>query len=482
MKANWFLKMIFQEEEIQRPQVVSVSKNTPSKIRAARSLQNELTQSFQSRESLFLKQGKILANYEDDFEGQCTVQRYYPTYQDLSDQELRAYFSWRTKLRRGNMEKTSLAFAFLYIYELINQIGVADPEEGYQKLKAFESEYGQLDGKILPYLKTWIPNYAVYYGLNPSLLLDDPQVVFNRSITILEQIHRQEPDKIMEAVKLLAPNWLERSRFYKAHPEDMDSIIVQVLRRVSAHYTARCKKTMVDQYFGPYGQYYIRLFESAVFCDPLKRKDYEYTVDEQCAYICKNGGWYVQKRPGPPQSRQKFEDLLKAIDSIMRQEYGYRYPVKSKVKTKWIVQTIEEETRTLLAAKKAAESNKVSIDFSQLKKIRKDAAVTQEKLIVEEETDQPDEAASQTVTAPPLPEEDPSVPSDLPLNQEEYRLLQCLLYGGSTGWVQAEGYLLSVLADGINEKLYDVFQDSVLDDSPRLIEDYIDDLKEMITP
>ena len=41
---------------------------------------------------------------------------------------------------------------------------------------------------------------------------------------------------------------------------------------------------------------------------------------------------------------------------------------------------------------------------------------------------------------------------------------------------------MSVLVDGINEKLYDTFLDSVLDDTPALIEDYINDLKEMIHP
>ena len=48
--------------------------------------------------------------------------------------------------------------------------------------------------------------------------------------------------------------------------------------------------------------------------------------------------------------------------------------------------------------------------------------------------------------------------------------------------MQAEGWLLSVLVDGINEKLFDTFQDSVLDDTPQLVEDYIDELKEMVRP
>ena len=78
--------------------------------------------------------------------------------------------------------------------------------------------------------------------------------------------------------------------------------------------------------------------------------------------------------------------------------------------------------------------------------------------------------------------QEPPVQEGSPLDGAEYRLLQCLLYGGDIGWVQAEGRMLSVLADSINEKLYDTFQDSVLDDTPQLVEDYIDDLKEMVRP
>ncbi len=472
--AEWFRETVFREEAVLRTPTACVSKEVPSKLREARSLQNEAYQNFQSRDSLFMKQGKLLANYEDDFEYNCSnIHRYYPTYQDFSNQELRAYFSWRTKLRRGNIQKTSLSFAFLYIYELINQIGVTDPLDGYQKLKLFQNEYGQIDGRILPYLKTWMTDYAAYYAVDSSLLHDDPQVIMNQSITILEQIHKQDSDRIMGAVKQLSPKWLDRSRFYKTHQEDMDTVIVRVLRRVSSHCAARCKKTMVEQYFGSQVRYYIQIFESAVFCDPLKRKNYEYAIDEQCTYVCKKGIWSVRKRSDTPKSRQKFEDLLKTIDSIMRLEYGDKHPVKSKVTAKWLIRTIQEETRTLLAEKKAAEDSKISIDFAQLTKIRQDAAVTQEKLTVEEETDQPEQAQSYTA---------PSVPSDMPLNKEEYRFLHCLLYGSEIRWVQTEGYLLSVLVDSINEKLYDIFQDSVLDDTPLLVEDYIDDLKEMILP
>ena len=43
----------------------------------------------QSRESIFVKQGKLLANYEDDYVYDRPVLRYFPTYQSLTDPELR---------------------------------------------------------------------------------------------------------------------------------------------------------------------------------------------------------------------------------------------------------------------------------------------------------------------------------------------------------------------------------------------------------
>ena len=186
----------------------------------------------------------------------------------------------------------------------------------------------------------------------------------------------------------------------------------------------------------------------------------------------------MQKYACPEHPSTKLTELIKTIDSVMRECYAYRYPVKRMLDTKWILKLIEEETRGFLAEKRAAQDKKISIDDSQLAKIRRDAAVTQDKLIVEEEA-----VEAQTEPAP-----ERAVPecetTQTPLSKEEYRLLQCLLYGRDYDWVQSSGLMLSVLVDSINEKLFDEFADSVLtlDSRPELIEDYIQDLKEMVRP
>ena len=134
------------------------------------------------------------------------------------------------------------------------------------------------------------------------------------------------------------------------------------------------------------------------------------------------------------------------------------------------------------------------MDFSQLDRIRADAAVTEERLIVDED-DALLPAAGEDIS-PPMPEQSPPPPApqnaaaapytnpqqDTPsadhgLTGAEKRLLCALLTGGALDWVRAEGQILSVLVDGINEKLYEAFSDTVIEgEPPAVVEDYREEL------
>ena len=109
--AEWFYSLIFKDEKIPERTFEKVERDNlkkeeqkkadrlPSLLRAARSLEKSNFESWQTREKTFIKQGKLLADYEDDYIYELPVQHYFPTYQSLSVPELRAYFSWRTKIR-----------------------------------------------------------------------------------------------------------------------------------------------------------------------------------------------------------------------------------------------------------------------------------------------------------------------------------------------------------------------------------------------
>ena len=284
---------------------------------------------------------------------------------------------------------------------------------------------------------------------------------------------------IAKAAIALAPNWMERSKLYKARQADVTRVLARTLRRVSDHYDRRCQKSMVEQYFGRRSSIGVRPFESAVFHFNDKHRQSTYQADPVRTYECHHGMWSVQRYLFSESVSSKFGELLRSVDAVMREMLDFGHPIQRPLDTKWILKIIREETQALLDDQKAAEAAKITIDRSQLDKIRRDAAITRDSLLVEEEIEE--EPTTSPVPAAAVPE---VAANDTCMTDPQYRLLQCLLYGGELSWVKAEGHIFSVLTDGINEALYDTFLDTVLtsDEPPQLLEDYIEELKEMIHP
>ena len=81
-----------------------------------------------------------------------------------------------------------------------------------------------------------------------------------------------------------------------------------------------------------------------------------------------------------------------------------------------------------------------------------------------------------------LPVSSPDNPLSL-LSETERAFLQCLLSGRPYQDMLREKHVMaSVAADSINEKLYEHFADTIIDSGeggPCLIEDYIDELREL---
>ena len=167
----------------------------------------------------------------------------------------------------------------------------------------------------------------------------------------------------------------------------------------------------------------------------------------------------------------------------------------------------EEREERAAAAAKAAEAaareaarkavlDSVKIDMSRLGEIRRDAAETRDSLIVEEENAfaEPGTAPGATAEAE-KPERTQAAPAvqpaaaspasaDTPFDPDEYFFLHALLYGEEWRSRLKERHIqLSMLADSINEKMMDLIGDTVIEfagDTPEIIEDYTEDLREMI--
>ncbi len=460
------------------PRKKTPEEKLPAPLKAARSLEKGAARMYQNRRSLFLNQAKLLEFYKDDYEGEYISHCYYPTYDLLSNQELRSYFAWRTKVRNGDIQPSCSSFAYLYLYELINGIGTGTPVEGLHKMDDFAAAYKEYESSLMNYYANWRKSYIIYYNLSDSFLGGEEREGEEAHMAVLDSAQEQTDDAIAAAVKQLAPGWLNRSKFYKTHQTDMDRVIVQVLRRMHQHYSARSKRSFSEQLFGSRETYPVDLFCHAVFCDPLRHENSRYYITDSHYYECRNGYWTETSCFIDSHKRRKLENLMKTIDASLRVALNDGKPIKSPSQLKWVTKVIEEEVAALLETQKQQEAaaKRVQIDYSALAQIRREAAITQDKLATEEEMEE--EAPPAVQPPPPQPE---ALPGDCPLDKTQYRLMQNLLYGGDTSWVQREGKMVSVLLDSINEILYDTFQDAVIEDQ-QVVEDYIDELKEMVKP
>lgn len=525
------LKELYQSEKI-TPKAPSAP--LPKMITMMRQLERDKKSALLSTAELFVKEGNLAADYEDDYVYDKPVLHYFPTYRVFTDEELRGYFGWRTRLRHGSLEKGPLTYAFLYIYEQLNLIGLSSPQEGYDKLKAFGDQYGELDSGILSYLNLWLRDFVLYYQLPAELIPVTTQSKRDTQFAVLQDWQNRTDAELFEALDGFSTYRLTRSKLYSHYPDMFQTLIGQCYRKIQEHYAKHRQKTFLEDYGGSPRYDWVDMFKSAVFYKKEDTRTFSVQVTPVRTYSDKQGIWTLHHYVFSQKKLQKLGQLLKSMDSEIRRELGLE-TIQQAVSFKWLKAIIQEVVTDYQERKKQEEARKVVLDLGALNKIRADAQVTQERLMTEEERTGEANAglestpacfdsgldSNQSLPLNPGLDSNQSLASDsslasnqsLPSNpglasnpslqsvssllsdpgtahpwnltDPEYRYLQCLLYGRPVDWVLQQGLMSSLLADAINDKCYEEFGDTVLDtaaDSPCVIEDYEDDLKGQVKP
>lgn len=96
----------------------------PKEIGQMRELQRTPRGRTWSETRLFYEQARLMEDFEDNCPYHGQFQSYYPTYRTMTDRQLRGYFTWRARVRAGQVEQTAASFAYVYLYELLMGIGV----------------------------------------------------------------------------------------------------------------------------------------------------------------------------------------------------------------------------------------------------------------------------------------------------------------------------------------------------------------------
>lgn len=367
-----------------------------------------------SEAELFYRQGLLMADFEDDCPYNGTFKSYFPTYNAMSDRQLRGYFTWRTQVRRGTVEETSTSFAFLYLYELICGIGVDDPLDGFNKIKAFWDAYRAFEPGIDRFARVWLQDYAVFHGLDPKLLRDSKTVMFDNALIELRRAARDlapaptpsdlaparrktsEPtlplppdeareERLMAAINALSTYNLNNSRLDRSHHRDLRHVACAVYVRMARYYDTHRKSGIVASLFGEETAMPYTMFASAVFFAPNRHEDCEYRLDPIHIYRCQNGFWECMRIHGSRQKSSKLGEMMRACDQRLRLALDPTHPLKEEKVPKYLAKIIDDEIVAWLSWDAAHQPVKIDIDLSQLRHIRSAAAQTREALLIDEE-------------------------------------------------------------------------------------------------
>lgn len=509
-----------------------------------------------SEAELFYRQGLLMADFEDDCPYNGTFKSYFPTYNAMSDRQLRGYFTWRAQVRRGTVEETSTSFAFLYLYELICGIGVDDPLDGFSKIKAFWDAYRAFEPGIDRFARVWLQDYAVFHALDPKLLRDSKTVMFDNALIELRHAARDlvpapapsgqtpkrrktsEPtlplppdevreERLMAAINALSTYNLSNSRLDRSHHRDLRHVACAVYVRMARYYDTHRKTGIVASLFGEETAMPYTMFASAVFFAPERHEDCEYRLDPIHIYRCQNGFWECMRIHGSRQKSSKLGEMMRACDQRLSLALDPAHPLKEEKVPKYLAKIIDDEIVAWLSWDAAHQPVKIDIDLTQLGHIRSAAAQTREALLIDEEredgapveaeaadsgqpeaepvadaiveavaapirqdeTDEPTISTEQFgVVAPllaPTPAFAAAAPADAAteLAPAATAYLRALLEQNAaqaTSAVAHSGQSEDMLVDTINEALFDLVGDTVIEFSaagPQIIEDYEADVR-----
>lgn len=470
---------VFRDTEIQ----------VPEKIREMRKLCDLGDGSFEQKRRNFYRQGKFMEDYEDDREwagGSC--HQYFASYQDLNVRQLREYFTWRGHVRRGEYRAAPLSFAYLYLYELLCGIGTEGPEDSLIKMGEFESGFidaGLGDVRMRQNLHRWMFEYAVLHDLPVETVRAhaDPQAIeTDKALAVLRHPQEHDDEELFFALCSFCGERLVSSAALSKDEEKGKRLFAGVWRHASRHYQKRGNKIFAAC-FGEPRSFAWHPLENAIHWEEKSHADSVFELDECRSFRCENGAWRETRYDSLFFDRGLLAGLVHEADRVIRRRLKTGHYLKARAEEAWATPYAEaafaeEELRSAEAARP-----KVDIDFSELDQIRRDASVTRDSLLTEEEIaeGQAEDAVNET---PALPSE-PNAPGESVALRPEYReILELLLRGEPVEEKLRESRLMpNLVADYLNEQMFDIVGDNVLTcdgGAISLVEDYEKDVARII--
>ena len=345
----------------------------------------------QENARLLYRQGMFMKDFEDNCERKLPYSAYFPTYQMMGYGQLRTYFTWRTKVRQGEILQTSLSYAFLYLYELLNNIGVKSPEEGMEKLMLFWDAYRVYDEAMDKYVPKWLKDYHIYYELPWSF---HDFVQRNNLGAYYPKLSDSQDDFDLYCV--ISKYDIRKSRFYTADREDLIKDCFRFTMDRLGQVFAGSHVDLEEYIFHPTRNMSLWTpFQGALFYPALRQPDRRVVLSEKEIYLCSDNHWTFSTTITTETGKQLIGYTMKQMESVLRRLTKYSHKLSANIGSLSPVMAAELQkdgisletvvTQAAEAFYREATRTVVKVDGAMLEKIRREALATQERLIVQEE-------------------------------------------------------------------------------------------------
>lgn len=508
-------------------------KEIPRRILEMMQLYEYGSSSFEMKCRNFYKQGKFMEDYEDDAPWNGEFSRYFTTYHDLNLHLLRGYFAWRTHVRKGDYRRITTSLAYMYLYELLNGIGSQSPQESFARMKEFEAGYldtGIGDAAMRENLHKWMKEFAILHGAPKETVvsfMDQALLARDHDLEILRTPQDHTDEEICSALNSLTGGKIEKSPVFTKDPIRGAHLFAAVWRYMSVH----CREQNRDLFtacFGKRKSYPWRPLANAVYYEQEKRSDTEYVINACRRYVYSGGAWKEERYDELFFDKYRAHAVVHEADRQLRRYLKVGHYLREKQGEEWIRPFVEAVIRQDQEEIAEAARPKITINLSGLDKIRRDAMITRDSLLTEEETREtaaplaaftaaafetpqtrdvaleeidkaqtidtaPAESAFAFTEAPAAPAitaleapvaasaEAPAAALISTLDALHTQILVSVMRGEPVDALIRNNHLIaSVVADTINEAMYDEIGDSVVEcdgDDLTLVEDYREDLE-----
>jgi hypothetical protein len=366
---------------------------------------------------------------------------------------------------------------------------ITNMKDRYDRLLELWKRYQTYEPKIDFYLRPIIKEYLIFHDLT-SEISDEIENNENSFLhfKIISEFKNHTPKELTEALNGFSNYHILKSKFYKEFGDDINEVVYNVYRIIH-------KNNFFQKFFGSGALMPYYIFKSALFGDKL---DKNYLIQD----------WQEDYYGAAFQKKTKIKmigEILKAIDSLMRSQYGYPISIEkpkifkaydtavvSEVNkfctenmkiNSYVPNIIMKKTKTQVPAPKPVE-----IDVSILDDIRSAAEHIQERLITDETVPkilvvQTGQTMNENIV-PAIPLKNTS--QNNLLSEVQMLVIKAIFYNDINAMntiLRENGLMLSVVIEEINEIIFDRLNDNCIlfeEDKPVILEDYIEDLKGII--